>query len=126
MAKLKKAPKGVKIASPIYGAAKIQVEGRQAQPAHKTSFRTTRSAVHRGKVIKIHTTYRIEVDGTPLSVHVTVDNDGTVHCHGLPNYSFGSAVDMVRALVEASALARYSTDQLSPMQGDGQGHGGHH
>ena len=127
MAKLKKPPKGMKIDTPVNGAAVIEVEGRQSHPANKTSFRTTRTAVHKGKQIRIHTTYRIEIDGEPLSVHVSVDNDGTVHCHGLPNYSFGSAVDMARALIEASALARYSHDELGQAQGGhAHGEGGHH
>ena len=77
-----------------------------------TSFTSTRRAVHRGKKISVRTTYRIEIDGEPLKVHTMVMDDGTVHCHGLPNYSFTSAVDLARSVIDASRLAYVDRDDL--------------
>ena len=97
MTDLNARPEGLTLDSPVYGAQVMEVEGRtggHGPHKPKTSFSTTRKAVHRGRKITVRTTYRIEIDGEPLSVHVSVSDDGTVHCHGLPNYSFASAVDM--------------------------------
>lgn len=79
---------------------------------HATEFTSTRRAIHRGKQIEVRTTYAITVDEEPLRVHTYVLDNGTVHCHGLPNYSFGSAVDMVRALIDATPLAAVDRDEL--------------
>lgn len=98
---------------------------------HSTSFSTTRSAVHRGQKIRVRTTYSIEIDDQPLSVHTMVMDDGTVHCHGLPNYSFPSAIDLARAIIDAAPLAKIEVDELGET-GGGHGeseennHGGHH
>ena len=94
------------------------------------SFTSTREALHRGKKIKVRTTYKIEIDGEPLSLHTEVMEDGTVHCHGLPNYSFGSALDMVKAIIDAAYLVPHTEDELGGGHGDHDGghgdHGGHH
>ena len=66
------------------------------------SFTTVRVGTHRDKKIEIHTTYKILIDGEPLMVHTRVLDDGTVHCHSLPQYSFPSAMDMVRKIIDAS------------------------
>lgn len=87
---------------------------------HKTSFSSTRKAIYRGREIRVRTTYRIEIDGEPLTMHTYVLDDGTVHCHGLPNYSFPSALDLVRALIDAVPLAHVARDEL----GGGHGHEG--
>lgn len=79
---------------------------------HKTSFTSTRKAVYRGKTIKVRTTYRIEIDDEPLMVHTMVLDDGTVHCHGLPNYAFASALDLARAIIDSSALVRKPDNEL--------------
>ncbi len=121
--------------SPIKGGTEFQTPpGYKGQKGHghATSFSTTRKAVHKGRSISVRTTYRIDIDGEPLTMHTTVLDDGTVHCHGLPNYSFASAVDLARAIVDAAPLAHVAYDALG---GDGQdgdhgdghgGHGGHH
>jgi len=96
---------------------------------HQASFTSTRTALHRGKKIKIRTTYRIEIDGEPLTLHTMVMDDGTVHCHGLPNYSFPSAIDLARAIIDAARLAPMERDELggshSDHDHDHDGHGGH-
>lgn len=71
-------------------------------PGHgEGSLTSTRRATHDGHAIVITTTYSITVDGEPLHAHVEVDDLGRVHCHGLPNYNFGSALDMVKALIDS-------------------------
>lgn len=90
---------------------------------HQKSFTSTREAHHRGHKIKIKTTYRIEIDGEPLTLHTMVMDDGSVHCHGLPNYSFPSAIDMAKSIIDAARLAHYDRDDLGG--GGDHGHGGH-
>lgn len=90
---------------------------------HQKSFTSTRTAHHRGKKIKIKTTYRIEIDDEPLTLHTMVMDDGSVHCHGLPNYSFPSAIDMAKSIVDATRLAHYDHDDLGGGDHDGD-HGG--
>ena len=50
--------------------------------------------------IVIRTTYQIEVDGTPVTGHMGVTDDGKVHYHPVPNISFASALDMVKQLID--------------------------
>lgn len=92
---------------------------------HKESFTSIRTAVHRGKKIKIRTTYRIEIDGEPLTLHTMVLDDGTVHCHGLPNYSFPSAIDLARSIIDAARLAPMVLDELGSGHDNNGGHDDH-
>ncbi len=62
---------------------------------------SVREATYRGHRIVVRTSYRIEVDGVPLTGHLAVTNDGRVHYHGLPNYSFASAIDLVKQAIDA-------------------------
>jgi hypothetical protein len=61
---------------------------------------TIREDKHNGHRIIIRTTYDIEVDGRKVLLPLSVDNEGRVHCHSLPNYQFGSAMDMVKTLID--------------------------
>jgi len=113
--------------SPLYGVnpLKLPIKIKPHSKHIQKSYSSTRKAIHRGKTIKIRTTYRIEIDGEPLQVHVKVMDDGTVHCHGVPNYSFGSAIEMVRSIIDASRLSYVDRDELNQsidMEGD---HGQH-
>lgn len=90
---------------------------------HDDSFTTVREARYRGREIRVETTYRITIDDEPLATHVAVMNDGTVHCHGLPNYSFPSAIDMARALIDASDI-KLPANELDTSDSDHSG--GHH
>jgi hypothetical protein len=96
-------------------------------PAHqhtKSSFKTTRKTEYRGKSIKIETTYKITIDGEPFISHTTVMDDGSVHCHDFPNYSFPSAVDMAKKILDAKLNFNPPEDELSiDMQGEHGGHG---
>lgn len=85
---------------------------------HHKSFTSTRTALHRGHRIKIKTTYRIEIDDEPLTLHTGVMHDGSVHCHGLPNYSFPSAIDLAKSIIDAARLASFTLDQIGAGTGD--------
>lgn len=97
---------------------------------HKTSFTSTRSALYHGRKIKIKTSYRIEIDGEPLTLHTVVTDDGKVHYHGLPNYAFSSALDMAKAIIDAARQIPIIDDELGGLNHedhddpDGNGHGG--
>lgn len=75
-----------------------QVEGTQGH--HHASSETIREADYEGHHIIVRTTYRIEVDGTPVTGHMGVTDDGNVHYHPIPNMSFASALDMVKQLID--------------------------
>lgn len=62
---------------------------------------STRSATHKGHEIVVQTTYEITVDGQPFDVHLTVDNGGRVHYHGLPTQDFTSTIDLVKKAIDA-------------------------
>lgn len=72
----------------------------------RTSHASKREATYRGRKIKIRTTYRIEIDDEVLTIPFTVDNEGRVHCHGLPNYAASSALDLVRRLIDTTPRRR--------------------
>jgi hypothetical protein len=67
----------------------------------KGPFRSVREIEHKGHKIEIHTQYEIRVDGKPLGGHIYVDNTGKVSTHALPTYSFDSAVDLVKKIIDA-------------------------
>jgi hypothetical protein len=67
----------------------------------KAPFRSVREIEYNGHKIAIHTQYEIRVDGKPLTGHIYVDNTGKVSTHALPTYSFASAVDLVKKMVDA-------------------------
>lgn len=88
---------------------------------HGDSATSIRRATHCGREIEIHTTYKILVDGEPVREHVVALEDGTIHYHGLPNYSFPSAVELARRIVERSLVPK-PKDELNPKGSQG----GHH
>lgn len=94
-----------------------QVEGTQGH-RHATS-ETIREADYEGHHITIHTTYQIEVDGTPVTGHMGVTDDGNVHYHPIPNMSFASAIDMVKQLIDVFP------DDFTAARGKPAAHGGH-
>lgn len=75
------------------------------------------SAEYNGHQIVIRTTYHIEVDGTPLMGQLSVDSDGHVESHALPNYEFTTPMNFVKKLID-----EFPQDFTG--QG-GHGHGGH-
>jgi len=79
----------------------------------ENSFSSERIVNYKGKKVVIETTYKVEIDGVPLQAHVAAADDGTVHCHGLPNYSFESATSLVKNLIDAEGLAKASKNEIS-------------
>jgi hypothetical protein len=79
--------------------------GGKPEHGHEDALTSTREVTYRGHQITITTTYSITVDGEPLEAHVEVDALGRVHYHGLPNYNFASAVDMVETIIEGEPAA---------------------
>lgn len=63
-------------------------------------FQSVREVEYKGHKITIYTQYEIRVDGEPFSSHVYVDNTGKVSTHALPAYSFVSAVDLVKKIID--------------------------
>jgi hypothetical protein len=55
---------------------------------------------HKGHSVVIRTHYTVTVDGQPINAHMSVDNKGRLNTHALPNYSFNSAVDLIKALID--------------------------
>jgi hypothetical protein len=75
--------------------------------------RSVRTVTHRGREIKIETTYKVTVDGEPLKGMLEVLGDGRVHYHGLPQYALPSAVDMVRRVIDYFGSKPPVTDELN-------------
>jgi hypothetical protein len=61
--------------------------------------KTVRTTEYEGHRIVVTTTYEVTVDGKPVKADLQVDDNGTLYCHGLPNYQFASALDTIRALI---------------------------
>ena len=61
---------------------------------------SVRKAQYKGHDIEVHAQYEFLLDGKPLKMHIEVANDGTVHCHGLPNYGFASSVEMMKKIID--------------------------
>ena len=59
-----------------------------------------READYAGHHIVVRTRYQVEVDGHMLMGHMGVTNNGQVHYHPVPNLAFGSAVDLVKRLID--------------------------
>jgi hypothetical protein len=92
-----------------------------------------RTATHCGHEIVIKTCYEITVDGKSLASHLSVDDDGTLHTHALPEYAFSSAVDLVKKIIDAFPEEFPCDDEQGHDHGgkgassgqQGHGHGGH-
>ena len=66
----------------------------------KGPFQSVREVDYKGHKITIYTQYQIKIDGKRFSGHIYVDNRGKVSAHALPNYSFVSAVDLVKKIID--------------------------
>ena len=80
----------------------------------KGPFQSVREAEHKGHKIAIYTQYEIKVDGEPFTGHVYVDNTGKVSTHALPAYSFVSAVDLVKKIIDEFPDDFTTTKKKSP------------
>ena len=94
---------------------------------HAESGITVREAEYKGHVIRVETSYRITVDGRPVTGHVIVGTDGRVHYHSIPNQQFESAVDMVKRIIDLTPPDRLRADE-GHFDGshEGQPEGHHH
>ena len=94
----------------------VEQAGGHHRPASTSSVR---EAEYKGHRIKVRTTYKITVDGEPFDVAMTVDNDGSVHYHGLPTRSFPSVIGLVQ-----KAIDLFPAD-FADTPADSHDHGGH-
>jgi hypothetical protein len=94
---------------------------RQDFAPHAEDEVSVREAAYKGHQIRVETTYRITVDGAPVTGHVTVGNDGQVHYHAIPNQQFESAVDMVKRVIDLTP-----PDSWPANPGDDHSHGDQH
>jgi hypothetical protein len=98
---------------------------RQAATGHHAGpMVAVRTVAHRGHEIVIRTSYQITVDGQPFDAHVTVDNAGRVHYHGLPTRDFESTVDLVKKVVDYFPDDFGGDTRPAPTNGH-DGHGEH-
>ena len=67
---------------------------------------SVRDAEYKGHRIVVRTTYEITVDGRPFVVHLTVDNAGRVHYHGLPTRDFASVVGLVQKAIDVFHITK--------------------
>ena len=83
---------------------------------------SVRQLTHKGYDVKIITTYRIEVDGKPAGMHLSVDEDGQVYTHATPFVTYASAVDLIKEVMDAYPDAFSDSDSHA---GHGNGHSHH-
>lgn len=86
-------------------SGKIQLpEGYEfpKQQVHHDSFTSVRELIYRGKTIRVETTYKITIGEESLRTHTFVLDDGRVCSHEFPNYSFPSALDLARRIIDTS------------------------
>lgn len=81
---------------------------------------SVREFTHNGHVVRIITTYQVEVDGHPIKPHLSVDEDGRVFTHATPFTTYSSAIDLMKAVIDAYP------DSFSDSGGHGGQHGGQH
>ena len=74
---------------------------KRGTQAHRGSMASIRTDSYKGYDIRVETSYKISVDGKPLSGHVDLTNSGQIHYHPLPNLSAASAVEMVHAIIDS-------------------------
>jgi hypothetical protein len=59
---------------------------------------SVRTAEHAGHSIRVETRYRVFIDGVLFPDPIHVNDDGTVHYHGLPQYSLPSALELCKLI----------------------------
>jgi hypothetical protein len=77
----------------------IDHEGHGGEHGHG-QLESLRKFDYKGHSVVIRTRYEVTVDGQPINAHMSVDNKGRLNTHALPNYSFNSAVDMMKTLID--------------------------
>ena len=102
-----------------------QAELAVLRRTHEGPRRSVREATYRGHRIRVVTTYEISIDDRPVSGHLVLDNDGSVHYHAIPNQQFPSMIEMVERIIDlAWDLDEPQPDVPGSEHGDSGGH--HH
>jgi hypothetical protein len=103
------------------------------EPHGKHEATSVRELTHNGHTIRIITTYKVEVDGKPADMHLSVDEDGQVYTHATPFVTYASAVDLMKEVMDAypDAFSEADADTGAEAQnehehGDGEGHAHDH
>lgn len=80
---------------------------------HKAGIRTAR---HGKFKIEIATRYAVQVNGRKVPMVIEVGPDGSVSCHDIPHYITASAVDLVKAVIDAypERFASSAKGKVSP------------
>jgi hypothetical protein len=91
---------------------------RLHEPHHHGNV-TVREVAYGTHTIRVITSYDIEVDGQPVTGHLLVTNEGSLHYHAIPNQEFPSALDMVKRMIDLAP------DQFPDPSGNPTGHQGH-
>jgi len=82
------------------GVERFRARIQQLNDAHQHGEQSIREVTYGKHTIRIATTYDIQVDGQPVTGHLLVTNEGSVHYHAIPNQEFASAVDMVKRMID--------------------------
>ena len=77
-----------------------QAELAVLRHTHEGPRRSVRETTYEGHRIRVVTTYEITIDDRPVSGHLLLDNDGSVHYHAIPNQQFPSMIDMVERIID--------------------------
>jgi hypothetical protein len=80
---------------------------------------SVREFTHAGHLVKITTSYRVEVDGQPIRPHLSVDEDGRVYTHATPFVTYASATDLMKTVIDAYP------DSFSSYESNKRRHHGH-
>jgi hypothetical protein len=98
------------------------------EPHGKHDATSVRELTHNGHVIRIITTYRVEVDGKPADMHLSVDEDGQVYTHATPFVTYASAVDLMKEVMDAypDAFSDDAGDEAQNEHDHDQGHAHDH
>jgi hypothetical protein len=121
------------VVSPQEQAAGVEHHRTDLQRLHEPhhhSNTTVREVTHGTHTIRVVTSYEIEVDGQPVTGHLLVTNEGTVHYHAIPNQEFTSALDMVKRIIDLAPEefpdpSAHPTDHHGP-EGEHTHHDGNH
>lgn len=118
--------------SPTEGAQSHPDWVKQKFPAYLTPHAgheatSVRELTHKGHTVRIITTYRVEVDGKPAGMHLSVDEDGQVHTHATPFVTYASAVDLMKEVMNVYPDAFSDSDaQAGHDHDNSHDHGGGH
>lgn len=74
--------------------------GGSHHSGHGKPIESKREFTHKNHHILIKTSYEIQIDNMSVGGHIFVDDFGHLSCHAFPNYSFSSAVDLIKKIID--------------------------